>query len=207
MTENPLKQEIKLGIFGGTFNPIHIGHLILAEDVREEFKLDRVVFIPTNLPPHKRLENGVSSSHRAEMVKIAIEDNPYFSIDYVEINRGGLSYTVNTAEYIYENYSFRGKPYFILGSDQAFTLKNWKDIDKLSTLFDFIVILRRGERGSIKDLKKYLNEAKINHEFFTKREVDVTSSEIRHRIKTGQSIRYLVTPAVYIYIKENKLYV
>ncbi len=199
-------QKPRLGIFGGTFNPIHIGHLILAEDVREEFALDKIIYIPTSIPPHKKLEDDVSGTERAKMIEIAIDGNPCFLVDYAEIRRGGVSYTVDTAEYIYREYEFIEKPYFILGSDQAVSIGKWKDVEKLVKLFNFIVILRRGERDKIENLERYLKDIGLEFMFYTRREIDITSSEIRKNIKAGKSFRYLVSDGVYRYILKNNLY-
>ena len=201
-----LKDYIKIAIFGGTFNPIHLGHLRLAEDVREEFSLDKIVFIPTNVPPHKKLEGNASASDRLEMIKLSIDKNDYFIVDDVEIKKGGISYTIDTIKYIYENYKFYKKPFFIIGSDQAITIKSWKKIDELATLLKFIILIRKEERSKIQELNSMMKELNLESYFFTKRELDITSSEIRDRIYNGKSVRYLIKDSVYDYIIKNKLY-
>jgi nicotinate-nucleotide adenylyltransferase len=188
----------RLGIFGGTFNPVHIGHLRLAEDVREEFNLERIVFIPTNVPPHKEVHDDAGPSHRCAMVRLAISGNEYFQCDDIELKRGGTSYTIDTINYMYDTYRFSGKPYFIIGSDLITGIQTWKDVEDIKSKVDFIVLLR--ENRLLEG-----NQAPPFH-YFENRILDINSSELRRRIREGKSIRYLVTETVHRYINEKKLY-
>ena len=186
-----------LGLFGGTFNPVHVGHLRLAEDVVEEFCLDKVVFIPTNMPPHKKMFEEISPLHRVRMVESAIKDNSRFACDDIEVERGGISYTIDTVNYVYDNYCFEEKPFFILGSDLLGEIAAWKDIDLLAGKVHFIVMKRAQDSAGLNSLSFSL---------FEKRKLEITSSEIRERIKKKKSIRYLVTGDVLHYIEKNNLY-
>jgi nicotinate-nucleotide adenylyltransferase len=194
---------IKLGVFGGTFNPIHIGHLRLAEDVREKFSLDRILFIPTNIPPHKKVEFGAAPIDRLRMVQIAVERNSSFLCDDVEIKRGGNSYTIDTVNYIYKKFQFEEKPFFILGSDLIPELNTWKEIHRLTGLLFFIVLLR----NNYPIVGEYGNEITgFECSVFGDRNIEITSSEIRQRLRKAQSVRYLVADSVLDYIIEKRLY-
>lgn len=190
-------------MLGGTFNPVHLGHLRLAEDVREDFQLDRVLFIPTNIPPHKGVNNSPGPEDRLNMVEAAVRRNDGFACDDAEIRRGGRSYTIDTVRDIYTRYTFDEKPSFIIGSDLLPELHTWKNIQELSRLVEFIVLMRdaypieQGLRRDIPDLCMHR---------FEKRHLDITSSEIRDRLVKGKSIRYLVPDEVYQYIMRKGLY-
>jgi nicotinate-nucleotide adenylyltransferase len=121
------REKMRIGILGGTFNPPHLGHLILAEEVREKLNLDKIFFIPTNIPPHKSTES-VSSWHRFNMVKLAIKSNPYFEVLDLEIKRGGVSFTIDTIKELKSKFP-RDEFYLIVGSDLASTFSTWKDFD------------------------------------------------------------------------------
>jgi len=195
----------RLGIFGGTFNPIHIAHLMLAEDVREEFSLQQVLFIPTNLPPHKRVEGMIDAAHRLEMVRLATQNNPHFRYEDIELQRGGFSYTVDTVDYLYKEYTIDGKPYLIIGSDLVTEIETWREIGSLMRKVYFIVLMRG--TSEIEENSVFSRRLQGSSWYsYGKRKVDITSSEIRERVKKGLSIRYLVPEPVLEYIKENALY-
>jgi nicotinate-nucleotide adenylyltransferase len=180
-----------------------MGHLRLAEDVREKFELDRVLFIPTNVPPHKEMKVSAGPEERLKMVALSVRHNPAFMCDDIEIRRGGNSYTIDTVRYIYENYTFTDKPFFIVGSDLLPELHTWKNIDELAGMVEFIVLVREHypvEGGKLDDIMN------LKMHQFDNRHLDINSSEIRDRLTRGRSIRYLVTDRVHGYIKRKKLY-
>jgi nicotinate-nucleotide adenylyltransferase len=215
----------KLGIFGGTFNPIHYGHLVAAEEVRNRLRLDRVLFIPSFLPPHKHEEDAPSAAQRMEMVRLATAGNPNFRPSDIEIKRGGRSYTIDTIEALRQAYPGT-ELYFITGLDSFLDIQTWNDWEKLLTLCGFAVLSRPGYRFA--DLVKVdfmqhaeqelvsLDRGELMHtvvrsgvftvclEMITR--YDISSTDIRKRVKEGGSIKYLLPDAVETYIIDNKLY-
>jgi nicotinate-nucleotide adenylyltransferase len=187
---------MKIGILGGTFNPIHIGHLILAEEAREKLGLDKVIFMPTYLPPHKEALGIADAQARLAMVKLAIEGNSYFSVSDKEIKRDGRSYTIDTIRELKKEHP-QDEIYFIIGSDLLKYLEDWKDLFEVARLVKFIAATRPGY--PLEKIPSYINTLAI-------RAVDVSGFQIRERIKQSRSFRYLVPESVYQYITENKLY-
>lgn len=191
---------MKVGVLGGTFNPIHSGHLLIAEHVRDHFNLDRIYFIPTNSPPHKSLKKEVTDEQRLEMIQLACEDNPSFYVSDIEIRRGGLSYTIDTIEELYKLHDIDGKIYFIIGGDLLKDLTTWKDFHTLKNKINIVTV----------DREKELTEDYLNQFPFLV-SVDstpfyVSSTDIRYRIKSGKSIKYLVPNKVEQYIHNHHLY-
>lgn len=188
----------RIGIFGGTFDPPHIGHFIIAEEVRDKCQLDEVWFMPVNIPPHKHRGDLTPADKRIKMLELGIKDRNKFSICHIEIMRKGKSYTVNTMEQLvsqFPNYQF----YFIIGGDMVDDLHTWYEIDKLLELVTFIGTERPGHRS----------EPKIDRDkiiFVTVPQLEVSSSMIRERILNNKSIHYFVPDEVGEYIKENQLY-
>ncbi|MDU5470767.1 MAG: nicotinate-nucleotide adenylyltransferase [Peptoniphilus harei] len=196
----------KYGIFGGSFNPIHYGHLMICEYIKEEMGLDKVIFIPTGNPPHKDL--GVSAEDRYEMVRLAISPNPDFEISDIETTRVNLSYTVDTIRELKKIYK-KEKLYFLIGLDSLFQLKTWKKIGDLSQEIEFVVALRPG----------YIDKEEINNEIDFLREnfgtrinliktplYEISSTDLRDRIHEGKSLRYLIPKKVLDYIEESGFY-
>lgn len=187
---------MKIGILGGTFNPIHIGHLILAQELQEKLKLDQVIFVPTYLPPHKDKSDIAPSKDRYQMIKLAIKTNRDFSISGFEIKRDGLSYTIDTLKEFKKQYP-QDDLYFISGSDLLKYLDEWKDLPEIIKMVKFIVATRPGY--PLEKIPSYISTVAI-------RAVDVSAFEIRQAIRENRSFRYLVPEAVYNYILKRKLY-
>lgn len=196
----------KYGIFGGSFNPIHYGHLMICEYIKEEMGLDNVIFIPTGNPPHKDLE--LSAEDRYEMVRLAISPNPDFEISDIETTRVKKSYTVDTIRELKKIYK-EEKLYFLIGLDSLFQLKTWMKIGDLSQEIEFVVALRPG----------YLDREEINKEIDFLREnfgtkinlintplYEISSTDLRDRIREGKSLRYLIPKKVLDYIEESGFY-
>ncbi|NMB43949.1 MAG: nicotinate-nucleotide adenylyltransferase [Clostridiales bacterium] len=199
----------KIGIMGGTFNPVHNAHLVLAECSYEQFGLDTVWFMPSKNPPHKCGKNIESQEHRSNMIKRGIEDNPHFQFSDFELRRQGLTYTVDTLTMLssmYDDTTF----YFIMGEDSLFALETWKKPDQLFKLAK-IIIARRGfhDNNLIMDRIEYLeNKYQTNDINLLESPISNLSSElIRKSIKEGKSIKYYVPQKVEEYIYQNKLYV
>jgi len=187
---------MKIGILGGTFNPIHIGHLILAEEVREKLRLDKIIFIPTYLPPHKDTDDIAGSSVRYRMIKLAIKKNKYFAVSPLEIKRDGKSYTIDTIKELNKIYP-QDELYFITGSDLLKYLDAWKDLGEIIKIVKFIVATRPGY--PLEKIPAYISTVAI-------RAVDVSAFEVREAIKKNKSFRYLVPDAVFNYINKRGLY-
>jgi nicotinate-nucleotide adenylyltransferase len=194
---------MKIGIFGGTFNPPHYGHLIVAEFIREEVGLDKIIFIPCSIPPHKQnneyLSQIASPEHRFEMVKLAITGNKFFEVSDIEINRGGVSYTIDTVNYFVSNFP-EEKFYLLIGADQFAEFHTWRKPDEIVQKVNLIVFNRPGFVIPKTEFSKFAT-------FITIPNIEISASTIRKRIRHGKSIKYLVPPAVEEYIFVNKLYI
>lgn len=185
----------RVGIMGGTFNPPHIGHLIVAEQVCEALELDSIHFMPTFKPGHASGKETIDANYRVDMVDLAIEDNPHFALDLTEVNRAGTTYTIDTIKELKEA-NPETEYFFIIGGDMVQDLANWKAIDELVSLVHFVGVNRPG----------YVSETDYPIIWVDTQEVDVSSSEIRERISQGLSIKYLTSPSVIDYIEQKGLY-
>jgi len=213
---------MKWGLLGGTFDPIHIGHLRSAEEVRELFDLDRIVFIPASVPPHKTTGGITPFSHREGMVRLAIENNPRFSLSGVENERSGKSYSVETIAHFYNEYGKDLEIYFIVGQDAFQAITTWKDWERLLMMCHFVVMTRPGYEQ--KDLQGILPPS-FAERFTCRAEdcgfhgptgyavyfrkvtfLDISSSRIRQLVGQGRSVHYLVPDAVNRYLLQQRLY-
>ena len=201
---------MKIGILGGTFDPIHLGHLIIAENVREQLDLNKVIFIPAAIPPHKTSREIIHQKHRLNMVLLATEKNPFFEVSDLEIRKGGISYSVETLKIIQARIKVPSEYFFIIGSDSLSELYSWKDIDQLAAMCNFVVVARPGfELRKIEEMDLHLSKETENRVLSCLIEtnpIGISSTDIRERVKKGQSIKYLVLPAVEKYIYEHNLY-
>lgn len=196
---------MKIGIMGGTFNPIHHGHLILSEYIRLEENLDKIIFIPTGNPPHKN--SVLDAKLRLEMVELAIKSNPYFNASDIEVKRTNLTYTIDTIKELKEKYP-SAELFMIIGADTLLSLHNWKDCSKVLSQINFIVADRLGLRPSDieKEIKRLSNKYFSNIFNIASPIIDISSTDIRNRIKENLSIKYLVPETIEDYILQNNLY-
>jgi nicotinate-nucleotide adenylyltransferase len=194
---------------GGSFDPVHIGHLIIAQDAAERLELSEVVFIPAAIPPHKQHLQQADIGHRLNMLKLASETDVRFSVSDIELQRGGVSYTVDTVHALKAS-----RPdadwVLIVGSDNLVDLHNWYKIDELLDLCEVATFLRPGE-SSLEAIAEKVILPDPRKEMLLRNVVDthlveVSSTEIRMRVAEGLSIRYLVPPEVEMYIFEHGLY-
>jgi len=199
---------LKIGICGGTFDPIHLGHLAITELVRSEFNLDKVLFIPSGMPPHKDLRIVTDSIHRFNMVKCAVSTNPYFEASSIEVERDGYTYTVDTLNELHKMYPPETTFYYIIGADVVMDLLTWKRVEEVFVLTKFIAVMRTGF------LDKEINERIkfLKHKFdiqitsFEAPLIEISSTFIRDRIRKNQSVTYLLNECVEEYVKKNNLY-
>lgn len=212
----------RLGLFGGTFDPIHLGHLRSAEEVREAFSLDRVLFIPALLQPHKGGSTPAPARDRLRMAELAVAKNPALKVSAIELRRPGKSYSVDTLRH-FAALRPRAELYFILGWDAFLAVHRWKDFEDVFFLSHFIVTSRPGYPGALAlrrlpvvvrrlfcyDRKKhaYRHRSAGNCLFFHPiTGIAISASDIRKRVREGKSIRYLVPREVELYIKARHLY-
>ncbi len=193
---------MKLGVFGGSFNPIHFGHLVVADTIWNEFELDRILFIPANVSPFKTSEpDSARPDHRLRMVQLAVADHPRFSCSDMELRREGPSYTVDTLEELSADMP-KAELFLLMGGDSLAGFHRWKEPDKILQLAQIIVFARTGskkEDSSFELASRVLRSR-------TDLTIDVSSTEIRQRISEGASFRYRVPNRVWTYINEHSLY-
>ncbi len=198
----------KLAIMGGTFDPIHIGHLVTAEEVRREFNIDEVLFVPTGHPPHKSNINMTTSEHRYLMTVLATVANARFKVSRLEIDREGVTYTIDTIKEIKKVYGKDVRLYFITGADAIHKILTWKESEELLQICDFVAVTRPGH--NTQELLHQIEELKRNYQtcihFLEVPALAISSSNIRARIHNMKSIKYLVPEEVENYIKKHNLY-
>ncbi|MDP8258589.1 MAG: nicotinate-nucleotide adenylyltransferase [Candidatus Aadella gelida] len=188
---------MKIGLLGGTFDPIHNGHLILAQECWHILGLDKVIFIPAYISPHKEIPDNVSVADRLNLVRISLEGEKRFEISTFEIDSASTSYSINTIEHFREKYK-EAEIFFIAGADSAGTLNEWNNIEKILNLVTFVVATRPGwdEKSPYEDRIKRVNIPAI----------DIASSDIRRRIKEKAPIDYFLKPEVVKQIRNKGLY-
>lgn len=216
---------MRVAIFGGSFNPLHIGHAMLADVMIQDLKYDKVLFVPTNIPPHKELNSNISTQQRLEMLQAFCNsvERGVFEVEPCEIERGGISYTVDTLKYILEKYKDKldGKPALLMGEEIAAEFDKWKEPDFIAANADIIIVPRfpdyygiaekftniptgrysgdlkaKFDRGNFKYPFKYLEIPVLN----------VSSTEIRARAASNRSYKFLVPRSVFKYIVSHNLY-
>ena len=218
-----------IGLFGGTFNPIHSGHIQVIQEVKQGFGLDKIFIIPSALPPHKAPDGLVDAGDRIEMIRLSFSNHPDFSVSDVELNRSGPSYTIDTVCHFKSILPEAAKLFLILGSDAFLEIDTWKSYKDLFLLIPFIVMSRgtQGknrrvfERKTVEDYLKskisegytlsasqssYIHKEKQAVFVFDVTPIDISSTKIRNLIKTGRLIKSLVPDIVEAFIKSKGLY-
>ncbi|MEI8122045.1 MAG: nicotinate-nucleotide adenylyltransferase [bacterium] len=204
-----LSHTPRLGVLGGTFNPVHLGHLIMAQDALEHFELSKVVFVPCALPPHKSVAELAPARHRLAMLETAIEGDLRFEVSDIEIQRGGTSYTVETLRILAAEHP-GVELYFIIGADSLPELHLWREVESLLSLCRVVTIARPGVNLDVlQTATMNLKDpwpVRIRSDIRMGHMVNVSSSDVRYRVAEGMGIRYLVPSGVEMYIAEHSLY-
>jgi len=213
----------KIGLLGGTFNPVHLGHLRAAEEIREILELDKIHFIPASIPPHKDSEDIITGEDRLKMLELATDGNPFFEISDVELKRGGASYTIDTLRHFFYGYP-EHEFYLIVGNELFAEIETWKDFKELFALSNFAVITRPGfpeDYSSLiplavkedfryhkkeNEVTTYLHRGSKTLYIVQIEGIQVSSTQIRELSKKNKSIKYLVPVTVESYISSKKLY-
>ncbi|MDQ7843298.1 MAG: nicotinate-nucleotide adenylyltransferase [Armatimonadota bacterium] len=199
----------RIGIMGGTFDPIHYGHLVTAEEARFQFALDHVYFVPNRYPPHKSLDHVTDPEHRFRMTQLAVQSNPRFSVSRIEIDRPGPSYTIDTLLALRREYA-AGDLFYITGADAILQIVRgeWQRAAELLELCQFIAASRPGFPIGVDDLRRYNVTGRVleNLHVMEIPALAISSTDIRARVAAGRPIRYLVPDAVAAYIAEHGLY-
>lgn len=188
---------MKAVVLGGTFNPVHYGHLFVAEEVRAALGYDAAIFVPANQPVHKNPAPVLDPGHRLAMLRLAVSGNQGFIVDSGEIDRGGPSYSIETVSSLIPRHHIEGRPGFLIGDDLVAGFPTWKNVEDLVRIVDLIVARRT--------MTVPVGLA-CAHRVVTNTVLPISSSEIRSRIREGRTVRYLVPDAVLEYIKDNNLY-
>jgi nicotinate-nucleotide adenylyltransferase len=212
---------MKTGIFGGTFNPIHIAHLRIAEEIRDAFGLGRIIFVPAATPPHKPLADNLSFERRLHMVRVATKSNPFFAVSDIEGKRQGKSYSIDTLHLFRELYP-GDEFFFIMGGDSFAEFSSWKQYNAIFSCCNIVAITRPGvEITSLRhalpvdiaeDFCYYEAEKRLAHKsgysvyYIAGTQLDISSTGIRESVKIGRSIKYLVPENVEQYIHEQRIY-
>jgi len=200
---------MRLGIFGGTFDPVHYGHLLLAECCREQCRLDQVRFLPAAVPPHKQDRALTPAPHRIEMLQLALAGHPQFVIDRFEIDRGGVNYTVDSLRHLRAEQP-EAELFLLVGADMLVDLPNWHQADQVCTLATVVAVRRPGvaepEGLCGAGLVGPEQHVRFAHLWVAMPVIGISSTEIRQRVKAGRSIRYLTPRAVEKYIEAHGLY-
>ena len=183
---------MRIGIYGGTFDPVHHGHLILAQQALEEFKLDRLVFVPAAESPFKLHNHTAPASDRLAMLRLAIKGEDRFEVDALEIERGGVSYSIDTVK-MFRSRDPEAELFFLVGEDNAYRLTEWHRFEELRKLVAFVVLSRSEDFAS--------PEYPV-----VQRRIEISSTEIRNRVANQESITYLVPESVEHYIEQHQLY-
>jgi nicotinate-nucleotide adenylyltransferase len=194
---------VRIAILGGTFNPVHKGHLNIAREVKSRFAYRRIVFVPANSPAHKKMEVDVGADHRLKMLELAVAEYPDFVVDDCELRRGGTSYTIDTVQELSRTYPIEGKPGLIIGDDLVEDFKTWRDVGQLVEMVELIVAHRR----SLKNLVIEYPCRYIDNSLFP-----ISSSQIREALHgedtstDRESVRNWLPPDVFDYIQRHDLY-
>lgn len=203
-----MKGKKKIGIMGGTFDPIHLGHLLIAEQARQQFQLDKVLFVPAGNPPHKTNREGrASNEQRLHMTGLAIESNPYFQLSGMEMDKEGYTYTCETLEGLTKEHPDTAY-YFIIGADSLYDFKGWYHPERICACATILVATRNHTDENLLEAELEMNREWF-HSAFEKLAIDtidISSQQLRKRIQEGKSVRYYIPDNVIAYIEEQKIY-
>lgn len=194
---------MRIAILGGTFNPVHLGHLNIAGQVKSRFGYRRVVFVPANIPAHKRIEADAGADHRLKMLELALAPYPDFVVDDCELRRGGTSYTIDTVRQLARSYPIQGKPGLIIGDDLVEDFDSWRNVEQLVELVELIIARRQSDKNVEIDYPcRYVDNSLY----------PISSSRIREALKAGgacgdlEAARKWLPPEVFGYIQRHDLY-
>lgn len=196
----------RIGVFGGTFDPIHVGHLIVAEILQHELELDRVIFLPAGRPPHKPDQVLAADHDRIEMIRLAIRRSPSFSISMVDLERPGYSYTAKSLEVLHESLEPETELVFLMGQDSLRDFPNWHRPDLIAQQASLGVALRPGFDVRVEDIEAVVPETRGRISVVPVPLIGIASSDIRERVLENKPFRYQVPPLVADYILEHRLY-
>jgi nicotinate-nucleotide adenylyltransferase len=199
-------EKKRLGIFGGTFDPPHVGHLILAAEARDQLGLDCTIWVLTPNPPHKQGKEISSLEDRLVMVQLAIQDDNDFSLSYVDINRPGPHYSVETVRILREQYPDQ-QLFYLMGGDSLQDLPEWYHAADFLDVLDGIGVMRRpGDEIDLQELFTKLPQLEHKLNFVTAPLLEISAEQIRHRANQGRAYRYYLLPRIYRYISQNQIY-